>query len=271
MGIRFFCPKGHKLNVKNFLAGKAGFCPHCGTKVLVPHESTRGSRREPAAAVAGQGDSDSPGTEATARQAPPTHGHGDPHSTLSDNGPAATYYTSDTGSPSPFTTMVPPEMSVAEAGAVEPATALPREPAPQPMAGPPPLPHEPPQKTDPLAENPNAVWYVRPAGVDQQYGPAGADLMRSWMAEGRVAPDALVWRDGWPEWQEAGAVFPQLGTEEDSQPAPTVAVSPHQPADPARTAPRRRTPKATIALVIGLLAVVAVLLAVLLVVLFRTA
>jgi hypothetical protein len=36
MGIRFLCPSGHKLNVKNFLAGKRAICPQCGAKVIVP-------------------------------------------------------------------------------------------------------------------------------------------------------------------------------------------------------------------------------------------
>ena len=39
MGIRFFCPSGHKLNVKSFLAGKRAICPQCGAKVLVPDVS----------------------------------------------------------------------------------------------------------------------------------------------------------------------------------------------------------------------------------------
>jgi len=36
MGIRFFCPNGHKLNVKDHLAGKRGVCPQCGAKFLIP-------------------------------------------------------------------------------------------------------------------------------------------------------------------------------------------------------------------------------------------
>src|SRR4051794_32754128 len=39
MGIRFLCPSGHKLNVKSFLAGKRGICPHCGAKFEIPYES----------------------------------------------------------------------------------------------------------------------------------------------------------------------------------------------------------------------------------------
>src|ERR1700709_726477 len=36
MGIRVYCPNGHKLNVKAFLAGKKGICPHCGSKFEIP-------------------------------------------------------------------------------------------------------------------------------------------------------------------------------------------------------------------------------------------
>jgi hypothetical protein len=39
MGIRFYCPNGHKLNVKAFLAGKRGICPDCDVKFIVPLES----------------------------------------------------------------------------------------------------------------------------------------------------------------------------------------------------------------------------------------
>jgi len=46
MGIRFYCPNGHKLNVKERLAGKRGICPECGVKLLIPRKSTRLSSRE---------------------------------------------------------------------------------------------------------------------------------------------------------------------------------------------------------------------------------
>jgi hypothetical protein len=36
MGIRFSCPNGHKLHVKEFLAGKRGICPECGAKFTIP-------------------------------------------------------------------------------------------------------------------------------------------------------------------------------------------------------------------------------------------
>ncbi|MEX0818235.1 MAG: DUF4339 domain-containing protein [Pirellulaceae bacterium] len=40
MGIRFYCPDcGRRLNIKAFLAGKRGICPHCDSRVLIPMES----------------------------------------------------------------------------------------------------------------------------------------------------------------------------------------------------------------------------------------
>lgn len=36
MGIRFSCPKGHKLNVKLELAGKRAICPECGARMQIP-------------------------------------------------------------------------------------------------------------------------------------------------------------------------------------------------------------------------------------------
>jgi hypothetical protein len=39
MGIRFSCPNGHKLNVKEHLAGKRGVCPSCGAKFVIPSVS----------------------------------------------------------------------------------------------------------------------------------------------------------------------------------------------------------------------------------------
>jgi archaellum biogenesis protein FlaJ (TadC family) len=34
--------------------------------------------------------------------------------------------------------------------------------------------------------------------------------MRTWVTEGRVSADSLVWREGWRDWQEAAVVFPKL-------------------------------------------------------------
>jgi len=40
MGIRFYCTEcGRRLNIKAFLAGKRGICPHCDARVQIPHAS----------------------------------------------------------------------------------------------------------------------------------------------------------------------------------------------------------------------------------------
>lgn len=62
---------------------------------------------------------------------------------------------------------------------------------------------------DPLTEAGDAVWYVHPR-TGGQFGPAAADVMRAWIAEGRISADALVWHEGWLNWQTAGSVFPEL-------------------------------------------------------------
>jgi hypothetical protein len=77
----------------------------------------------------------------------------------------------------------------------------------------------PPSPSDPIAEAPSAVWYVRPASGGQ-FGPASGEIMRSWINEGRVGASSLVWRAGWPEWRSAAATFTQLGA---TLPSPGVA------------------------------------------------
>jgi GYF domain 2 len=67
-----------------------------------------------------------------------------------------------------------------------------------------------PAIADPLAEAPEASWYVRPPSGGQ-YGPAKPHTIREWLAQGRITADSLVWREGWPDWKLAGATFPSLG------------------------------------------------------------
>ncbi|MHB0959246.1 MAG: DUF4339 domain-containing protein [Pirellulaceae bacterium] len=66
-----------------------------------------------------------------------------------------------------------------------------------------------PPVADPITEAPDAVWYVRPPSGGQ-FGPADGTVMRRWLGEGRISADALVWREGWPDWKSAGPIFPSL-------------------------------------------------------------
>ena len=197
MGIRFLCPNGHKLNVKSFQAGKRGICPHCGARFTIPSESTLPE---------------------------------------SDKAPAPRRYVEE----AEVVAEQPPEQAMEQAAeqAAEQAperVELPFGEQVDVHVDPPVVPPTPtPQKIDPLAEAPGASWYVSPPGGGQ-FGPANAALMRTWIAEGRVTADSLVWREGWDDWAEASTVLPQLASPEaaylpapqpaDTLPAPSITIS----------------------------------------------
>ncbi|MBU4272400.1 MAG: DUF4339 domain-containing protein [Planctomycetes bacterium] len=165
MGIRFYCPNGHKLNVKDFQAGRNGICPFCGAKMQIPLESTRPSFRRR------QSQSQEGGCEAPAASEATVDEIGSP--------------TVAAAAPSPDRTRTPSADSAPSAAA------------------------SPAESADPLAEAGEVVWYVRPTSGGQ-FGPATADCMRTWLAEGRIAVETLVWHEGWRDWRDAGDVFPQL-------------------------------------------------------------
>lgn len=80
-----------------------------------------------------------------------------------------------------------------------------------------------------LLNDPTAVWYVRPPSGGQ-YGPATGDVLRSWIAEARVTPTSLIWRDGWSQWRSASEALAEFGA------APASVVSPLKNPTPRSTA-----------------------------------
>jgi hypothetical protein len=68
------------------------------------------------------------------------------------------------------------------------------------------------------------TWYVRPPSGGQ-YGPASSEMLKQWVAEGRVAATALLWRDGWPQWRDASQVLPELAGQLPENMAPWAARS----------------------------------------------
>jgi hypothetical protein len=225
MGIRFFCPQGHKLNVKSFLAGKTGFCPHCNAKVAIPLTSTRDSSKtsEKDDAAAGDGPvtvpvtGPGPGQLGTAPVAQPVTAYGQSNVPVAQpatavpaaaqgvtGGMPASPIAAQTPLPNPGAVM-PGQMPVAApAVAAQPTIAQPSTPQAVPYQ-----PAAPQATNDPIAESPQAVWYVRPT-TGGQYGPAAADVMQQWLDQGRVASDSLVWREGWPDWRTASTTFPKF-------------------------------------------------------------
>ena len=272
MGIRFFCPNGHKLNVKEFQAGRLGICPFCGARIQIPTQSTRpGSKsagRQSAAQAATQTLEHDDSESAQASDSSPDILPGEPPSLPGDpdggkmlgpSMPVGTPVRQRPGSRSadPFGGGRSAAAGAAAAGDARLRSGrhaggrvnLRSAPLPQPTpasrpalrnqllrprpagraqhgagisrsngdggsrrARPaPPAPRNPPapEPADPIAEAPEMIWYVRPPSGGQ-FGPAAGDLMRTWLSEGRVSADSLVWREGWRDWQEAGKVFPKL-------------------------------------------------------------
>jgi hypothetical protein len=199
MGIRFYCPQGHKLNVKEFQAGRRGICPFCGEKILIPTQSTRPSsqeerqaRRSGVQAMAAAMAVAATETQAVAEVLPPQHAVENDEvrnvepalgSLSAGLAGAVAHAGNDNDDVPPAAAMMSPAAAVFAGGSGE--------------------------SRDPLDASAKVVWYVRPP-TGGQFGPATPEIIRGWLAEGRISPDTLVWREGWRDWLEAGSVFPQL-------------------------------------------------------------
>ena len=188
MGIKFRCSNGHHLNVKSFLGGRRGICPHCGVKVDIP-ESAAGGDKTSQSPTAATDQHNSAGAE-------------------SHDGYTAGQHT-------PSASAIPvaaPALDVELPTGPQALNHL----APDVSAG-----NAAPQvSADPIAESPDAVWFVRPVSGGQ-FGPATGTTLRKWLSEGRVGNESLIWREGWPDWMAAGELFPSLSGGDAS---PTVAA-----------------------------------------------
>jgi hypothetical protein len=272
MGIRFFCPNGHKLNVKAFLAGQKGICPYCGCKVDIPLESVRSPSKQHAGQYPQGGAAAAPSVDMVMPRSfeepfpMPSEPAAPPASLASAASPPAM----------PPKPAAPPATAPAESAvaAAPVATALPAAAAAPNYAAPaaPSAPAPPAARSsgppDPLLESPDAVWYIRPPSGGQ-FGPAIASVMRTWLQEGRISADSLVWREGWRDWQEAIGVFPQLRGDDLAvygaaipALAPVIAAAPA--AEPAVQPVRRpRSHLVQILIVVALVVILCVLVGVL--------
>ena len=255
MGIRFYCPNGHKLHVKSFLAGKRGICPHCGVTVDIPFTSTRPSSKELRRARQEQGGG-LPVSSGSAGQARPAAAAGIEDLSQQEHAPQGEV---PQGSSAGGGKVLPgPAAKSAERagvsssepaigqGLVGAAVAYSPQAVFPASSGERTLPRTPATPTrdkparnifEPLEEDPNAVWYVMPASGGR-YGPASPAVMRTWLMEGRIGLDTLVWRSGWPDWRSAEEVFPNLARFLDSL-ASRLASSPVQEHSPDISAPRK--------------------------------
>ncbi|MBQ7112606.1 MAG: DUF4339 domain-containing protein [Thermoguttaceae bacterium] len=205
MGIRFFCPNGHKLNVKSELAGKIGICPKCQARMTIPtasvYESSGGGGFAETSLGSAGGASESAeredfrGDSAIAATSGERWGDGE-----TQNGASERRAQSTTASDEPQGKFfLNGERAEAALGDVLRRAV---DASAQNELG-----AERFDDSDPLRDT-RLLWYVR--SRDQQYGPATGDVMASWINERRIGPQTLVWREDWPAWREAGLVFSDL-------------------------------------------------------------
>lgn len=199
MGIRFYCPTCHRrLNIKNFLAGKRGVCPHCGASVPIPTESVL----EEGAPKFNPSAPTNPAEGNKSAVAEPS-----PYA-FADETPEKLTATPDV---TPAAVPVAKFQETPEGQAVVSTVGTP---APAVVKS----------CSAVIAENPAAVWYVRPQSGGQ-YGPAKGDLFQRWVDEGRVSGDSLIWREDWQDWQSANATFIELAGERFPASTPPITAS----------------------------------------------
>mgnify|MGYP003871068147 CR=1 FL=1 len=236
MGIRFYCPNGCKIHVKAFQAGKRGICPHCGCSVDIPLQSTRGSSKEKPRASPQEIKPPPQGNQAKKPGGPKARSSNLPGTS------EAPHPRSASPAPNSLEMQPPPPLPGSMAGpSMVTPELLPVEPVFPPAASP-----SPPPSTilssgprDPFEQSPNAIWYVCPP-TGGQFGPATNEVMRSWLAEGRVPPDSMVWRDGWVEWKTAAEVFPATFFPPTVAPDTFPALAPLLPSEDATLGPPLR-------------------------------
>lgn len=210
MGIRFYCPNGHKLNVKEFQAGQRGICPKCHARFDIPFESTRpaGSKDLPIAKE-WEERARREGLFPFTKQAEsvlddidlnhlPNSADTVPNASDSLAVSGFAQASAGVGQSAAFDFSSAAAASSSVQSSVSPAMAVP--PVQTPAV---------PRLPDPFEGPADTVWYVRPAS-GEQHGPIYRDTVQTWLRENRIAADTLVWREGWAEWKSACDVFESL-------------------------------------------------------------
>ena len=276
MGIRFRCPNGHKLHVKDFLAGKRGICPKCGAKFQIPEESDPELAKDLKKSEDGSPEEAAPSTVSKTPRPAATQGR-----LVESSREELTAPVIDVDASRPKVAEVPvinlksksPGQKTRPAAAADVQIGVKSDEVELSQSADPAVADKPTDNSnvsavisgpsgsspslpgDPINEAPHAVWYVRPPSGGQ-FGPASGDIMRSWIAEGRVTIESLVWREGWPEWKSAGGTFPGLLAAASSAPAAEIPQIVTEPSGGTSSElyRRRKSTKTTLSVVVLLIA-----------------
>ncbi|MEO1523941.1 MAG: GYF domain-containing protein [Planctomycetota bacterium] len=188
MGIRFSCHGcGKPLNIKTELAGRRGVCPDCQIRFRIPLKDAEYSTPIESGSQSASVSTESAVGSAVAAVLPEVA-----TGSAAVAEPQAGEFVSesaDLAQPSPVPTSTTP-------------TAAQPSPSVASTTG---------SIIDALASDSDATWYVRPPSGGQ-YGPATGEVLKSWIEEGRVARNALLWRDGWLQWRDASEALPEIAS-----------------------------------------------------------
>jgi len=177
MGIVAYCPQGHRVKVKDELAGKKGLCPICGVKFRIP-EGDGGTRHDHGGAETAHGEGD------RVEHAP----------LIAEAGgaglPTARFVAIDPAVVATLPRALPVAASVAPAA----ATVMPSAPEMQRPLHP------------TIAERPDLTWSIALPGGDPS-PPLPAAAMQEWLDARGWTGEEFVWRADWPQWLPFRQVF----------------------------------------------------------------
>lgn len=182
MGIVAICPNGHRIKVKDALAGRKGICPTCAARFRIPLKDVASPADHEAHA----------GGIATARvvsldplfaaSLPTAHALAEAD-TIDASGPATE------GGPAEVEFV---ELAEEPVGTEADATAAPGRPPAFPA----------------LEERQDPAWRIAVRGGAPSE-PLSAAALQAWLASGAASADHVVWQEGWPDWRALAEVFPE--------------------------------------------------------------
>jgi hypothetical protein len=187
MGIVCHCPNGHRVKVKDQLAGKRGLCPTCGDTFRIPQLSRTPDAISPELPLAKMLPLD-PAVVATLPKAVP----------VGTARAGAMRVELPTPVVSPPLGVSPPLAPTEQQ--VEPMTAE-IEPVGEPAAG--------PMLHSAIASRPDLSWRIAYPGGEASE-PVDAVTMQEWLAGGQAEGTELVWRADWAAWLPVQEVFPEF-------------------------------------------------------------
>ncbi len=229
MGIRFFCPNGHRLNVKSHLAGKRGYCPHCGVKLLIPQESDVAPIGLPPAVEENVG-AGAPEVQPEAQAVPPAMSQMTaPAGQNKEDGKEFKNGENGGHEASSASDLEPSDSSRELSNLGTSANAVSERSSPVTA----------PDGSTAAPAN-GGAWYVRPPSGGQ-FGPATFKLLTQWVEDRRVPAESLIWCEGWSDWKVASEYFSTAPTGD----SPVIGAAFHEIDEIDFELPAQRTDEPT--------------------------